>query len=293
MAKNTGPVLKINWNAGQTDFDSVIERYDRYLREKGFSEATIKRYLDILGYFLKFAGDSQPDVAKASEYRSYLVEERKAHSTINNSCFALKNFYKMHGEDFKFPVLRTSNIMPYYFTEDEVNRILDACHNQKHLAIFSTLFYGCLRASELCALEDRDLNLENLTIHVRHGKGNKDAYVLISARCAKILRRYLEIRPSITIDGKNYLFFTDYARPFRRTVLHAIFADIKKRARVTSPGGLHCFGRHSPASLMIKNGGDIRVVQTILRHNDIKTTLRYCHVSDTTKRTMYDSFLTV
>jgi integrase/recombinase XerD len=184
-------------------------------------------------------------------------------------------------------------MIPYYFTEDEVNRLLDACHNLKHLAIFSTLFYGCLRASELCALEDRDLNLQNLTIHVRHGKGNKDAYVLISERCAKILRRYLEIRPSVTIDGKNYLFFTDYARPFNRTVLHKIFFNIKKRAKVTSPGGLHVFGRHSSATLLIKNGADIRVVQEIMRHNDIKTSVRYCHVSDTTKITMYDKFLTV
>jgi integrase/recombinase XerD len=293
MAKNTGPMLKINWKVGQTDFESVIQRYDEYLRERGFSESTIKRYDDVLGYFLKFAVDSHPDVAKANEYRSYLVEERKAHATINNSCFALKNFYRMHGEDFKFPVLRASNIIPYYFEESEVNCILDACKNLKHLAIFATMFYGCLRAGELCALEDKDLNLENLTIHVRHGKGNKDAYVLISKRCSKILQRYLEVRPSILIDGKSYLFFTDFARPFRRTVLHKLFMDTKKRAKVTSPGGLHCFGRHSPASLMIKNGGDIRVVQTILRHNDIKTTLRYCHVSDTTKRTMYDRFLTV
>jgi integrase/recombinase XerD len=293
MANMTGPVLKVNWKIGQTDYESVIQRYVRYLREKGFSEATITRYSYILSYFFDFANDSHPDIARANEYRSYLVEQKKAHATINNSCFALRNFYEMHGEEFKFPVLRTSNIVPYYFTEDEVNRLLDACHNIKHLAIFATMFYGCLRASELCALEDKDLNLDNLTIHVRHGKGNKDAYVMISERCAKILRKYLEIRPSIVIDGKNYLFFTDFARPFRRTVLHKIFFNLKKKAKVTSEGGIHCFGRHSPATLMIKNGGDIRVVQTILRHNDIKTTLRYAHVSDTTKRTMYDKFLTL
>lgn len=42
---------------------------------------------------------------------------------------------------------------------------------------------------------------------------------------------------------------------------------------------------------MIAHGADVRVVQRILRHNDIRTTLRYTHVSDSTKRVMYDKFL--
>jgi len=60
---------------------------------------------------------------------------------------------------------------------------------------------------------------------------------------------------------------------------------------VTKPGGLHVFSRHSPATLMIANGCDISIVQKILRHNDIKTTLRYTHVSDKTQREAYEKFL--
>jgi integrase/recombinase XerD len=72
-----------------------------------------------------------------------------------------------------------------------------------------------------------------------------------------------------------------------------MFVNTKKRARVDRPGGVYVFSRHSPATIMIANGADVRVVQTILRHNDIKTTLRYIHVSDLTRRTMYDKFLLV
>ena len=53
------------------------------------------------------------------------------------------------------------------------------------------------------------------------------------------------------------------------------------------------FGRHTPATIMIAKGCDIRIVQKVLRHNDIKTTLRYAHVSDKTQRDSYEKFLTL
>jgi hypothetical protein len=90
MSKNTGPVLKVNWKKAEQNFDSIIQRYDQYLRERGFSESTIERNTNILGYFLKFANDNRPSIAQANEYRSYLIKEKKAHSTVNNSCFAIK-----------------------------------------------------------------------------------------------------------------------------------------------------------------------------------------------------------
>ena len=138
-----------------------------------------------------------------------------------------------------------------------------------------------------------DLLKEHGCWFVRHGKGDKDGMVLITPECAKTLRKYLEVRPDLCIDGHSYLFFTDYGRLWDRVALHRMFVLTKKRAKVDRPGGVHVFGRHTPATIMIAHGADVRVVQTILRHNDIKTTLRYTHVSDSTKRTMYDKFLLV
>ena len=145
----------------------------------------------------------------------------------------------------------------------------------------------------MCRLEDKDIDLKNLTIRVRHGKGDKEGIVLITPQCAKTLHKYLEVRPDLCIDGRSFLFFTDYGKQWNRVALHRMFVLTKKRAHVDRPGGVHVFGRHSPATLMIAHGADVRVVQTILGHNDIKTTLRYTHVSDSTKRTMYDKFLHV
>jgi len=282
----------MNWHVKQEDFQSVLERYNRYLKGKGFSESSIERYSNILRSFLKFADDAHPSTEKANEFRDYIIAKKQARATINNSCYALGNFYKMHGESFKFSVLRPNNSIPYYFSEEEVHKIFDvASRNIKQSAVLQVLFFGCLRASELCALEDRDLDLKDLTIRVRNGKGNKDGIVFITSEWAKTVRKYLEIRPDRVIDERHYVFYTDYGRAWNREALHRMFILIKQRAGIKTQGAVHVFGRHTPATIMIAHGADVRIVQKILRHNDIRTTLRYAHVSDHTKRTMYDKCL--
>ena len=283
----------MRWHIPQEDFGIVLDRYERYLRGREHSENSIVNEKRFVLTFLRFAKDPHPSIDQANAFRESLIDRKLAPATINLHCFALKNFYAMHGEEFKHVALTCHNAIPHFFSEDEVHRIFDAASNIKHLAMLQTMFYGCLRASELCMLEDKDLDLPKLAIHVRHGKGDKEGIVYITPHCGATLRRYLSIRPSLLIDGKQYLFDTDEGNAWNRARFHKIFQYIKHRAKVTRPGGLHVFGRHTPATLMIAHGADIRVVQTILRHNDIKTTLRYAHVSDTTKRTMYDKFLTI
>jgi integrase/recombinase XerD len=277
------------------DFEPVLERYVRYLKGRGFSETSIERYASTTRSFLKFAGDAHPVIEQANEFRDHIIEKGQSRATINNTGYALNHFFVMSGEgSFKPKVLRADNTLPYYFTEEEVHMIFDAARNLKHLAMLQVMFFSCLRASELCALEDRDVDLKNLSVRVRLGKGRKDGISFITPQCAKTLRRYLDVRPDLEIEGRKPLFYTDYGNWWDRVTLHRMFILIKKRAGLEDkPGGPHTLGRHTPATIMIAKGADIRVVQTILRHNDIRTTMRYAHVGDSTKRVMYDKFLTI
>lgn len=130
--------------------------------------------------------------------------------------------------------------------------------------------------------------LESLTIHVREGKGGKDGIVYIQNECARTLKQYLAVRPSLDLDGRHPLFYSDFGRRWNRKNLHHMFVHYKRKSGIEKRGGLHVFSRHTPATIMISKGCDIRIVQTILRHNDIRTTLRYAHVSDKTKRERYE-----
>jgi len=117
----------------------------------------------------------------------------------------MAGYHRMLGDtqsELKQPFLPTNNRIPDYFSEDDVIRIFAACYNLKHLAMLQTLFYGCQRASELCNLDDGDLDLKSLTLRIREAKGGKDGIVYIQDVCARTLRQYLAIKPFLVIDGR-------------------------------------------------------------------------------------------
>jgi integrase/recombinase XerD len=271
------------------DLKLVLEGYRRYLKNIGLRDSTIEGYLSYSGRFLVFAGESHPPLSKAHEYRNHLLARNLSRQTVNNACIAIKNYYKMQGEDFQFKFLNANKILPFFFDQADVLNIFTAAsRNIKHLAMLKVLFYCSLRASEICGLEDKDVNLKEKVLRVRNGKGGKDGIVYLTEDCAVTLKRYLGIRPPLVLDKKNPLFFTDYDNFWDRRDVYRMFIHYKNRAGITKPGGLHVFSRHTPATLMIKNGCDLRIVKELLRHNDIATTLRYAHVADETRRAAYD-----
>jgi integrase/recombinase XerD len=197
----------------------------------------------------------------------------------------------MMGQDIKFPFLKRTNEIPYFFTSFEANKIFDQINNIKHLAMFKTAFYACLRASELCNLDVEDINLGKKALVVRNGKGGKTAVCYLSEEAVEILREYLAVRPDLELEGKRPLFFTDFGGRFDRKEIYRLVIYYKKKAGINKPGGAHVLFRHTPASLMIQNGCDLLTIQQVMRHNDIQTTMRYLHLSDETRRSKYDTFL--
>ncbi|MDI9616087.1 MAG: tyrosine-type recombinase/integrase [Methanothrix sp.] len=146
-------------------------------------------------------------------------------------------------------------------------------------------------ASKLCNPDDQDADLNTLTVFVRRGKGGRDAVVYITDDCAKTLRRYLEVRPPLVIDGRKPLFYTDFGKRWERRGVYRMFMYHKRRAGIEKKGGVHVFSRHSVGSLLLKRGCDIVTVKELMRHSDVHTTMRYMHISDATRREKYEQFL--
>jgi integrase/recombinase XerD len=285
--------LALDWSMKSRieDFKPTLIRYRKYLADIGFRNSTIDSYVGHIGRFLEFAQNERPPVSTANAFREQLISKNLSRSSVNNYSFAIKYYYRMIGEEVSFPFIKRNNNLPYYFDEEDVLKIFSVCHNLKHYAMLQTLFYGCLRASELCNLDDSDLDLKALTLRIREGKGGKDGIVMISPECATTLRKYLEVRPPLEVDERFPLFYSDFGRRWDRKDLYRMFMTYKTRAGITKHGGLHVFSRHTSATIMVANGCDVRIVQELLRHKDIRTTLRYAHVSDKTKREKYESCL--
>ncbi len=287
--------VKLDWSlpVEQSNFKPNIAQFQHYLVDNGFMKSTIDSYLICAEKYLEFAKTGSPSKGMAENFRATLHVRKLSRSSINNYCSAIKNYHAMLGEQISFPYLRLKETIPYYFSQDDVLRIFGVINNFKHYAMLSTLFYGCLRASEFCALNIEDIDLNALAIRVRAGKGGREGIAIINDQCAVTLKKYFEIRPKMEIKNESPLFFTDYGNRWDRKIVYHIFEHYKKKAGIHKRGGLHVFSRHTPATLMIANGCDIRIVKEVLRHRDIRTTLRYAHVSDKTKREKYEKYLTL
>lgn len=242
---------------------------------------------------MDYANSNNSDPIVADEYRAMLIEKGLSRSHLNNSCFAIKKFFEMNNQVWNFTVLRSNNAIPYYFNEEDVLAIFSVCSNIKHLAMLQTLFYGCLRSSELCKIDDNDLDFGRRSIHLRETKNGSDGIAYINRECAETLRLYLKIRPQIQIGDRTPLFYTDSMNFWAKNDVHRMFQYYKMKAGLKKQGGVHVFSRHTPATIMIAKGCDCRIVQEVLRHRDIRTTLRYAHVSDKTKREKYEQYLTL
>jgi integrase/recombinase XerD len=287
--------IEVNWaiTPFAVNLKPALIRFRRYLNDIGLRASTIESYVIRVNKFLDFAQSDNPPVIAFEEFRDQLHSKNLSRSSLNNYSFAIRSYYKMMGTEISFAFIKPNDILPYYFDEDDVLKIFSICHNLKHLTMLKTLFFGCLRASELCNLDMCDVDLKSLTIRLREAKGGKDGIANISDECANLLRQYLLARPPLSINGRLPLFYTDFGRRWDRKDLYRMFIYYKKKAGIEKTGGVHVFARHTPATIMVANGCDIRIIQEVLRHNDIRTTLRYAHVSDKTKREKYERYLTL
>ena len=287
--------IDVDWSikSNSDDFKRELSRYSKYLREQGLRESTIEGFTWNTSRYLRAVDSASPSLKDAEKFLANLHDWRLARNTINQYQYALRFFHRMHGEDLIVKRLSTNDRIPYYFTADEIARIFDACNILKHLAMLKTIFFACLRVSELCDLDLEDVDLKSLTVRIKHGKGDKEALVPINDECAQTLKKYLDLRPEIEIDERSPIFITDYGKRWNRIGIHRMFVKYKRLAGIEKQGGPHVFARHSSATLMIANGASPLIVKEVLRHSDVRTTLRYCHLTDQITREWYNKTLRI
>ena len=132
---------------------------------------------------------------------------------------------------------------------------------------------------EIIGLQQRDVDYEHGTLMVRQGKGKKDRMIPIGDRAlAWAARCRDEVRPELAIAGDDVTLFL--------TVTGQAFSDnrMTQMVRNVRAAGLGNIGscllfRHAIATQMLENGADVRFIQAMLGHADIKTTQVYTRVS--------------
>lgn len=135
-----------------------------------------------------------------------------------------------------------------------------------------------MRLSELVNLKIIDVKSDDGLLLIKQSKRNKDRMVSLPDKLLDLLRNYyIEYKPKI------FLFQGLKDNKYSERSVQLILKSAMKKAKIISPGSVHTL-RHSYATHLIKSGIDIRVVQELLGHNDIRTTMIYTHITDVHKK---------
>lgn len=134
--------------------------------------------------------------------------------------------------------------------------------------------YGAgLRVSEIVSLKWSDILFEEHKIHVKNAKGKKDRMVMLPYSISQFLTNYSKLYKKGT-----YVFEGQFAgEPYSTTTVQTVMRNAMQKAGLNKKGSVHSL-RHSFATHLLEGGTDIRYIQLLLGHNDIKTTMVYTHV---------------
>ncbi len=110
----------------KTDRISQAEkRYKRLLEDKGLRPSTIRSYSFHLHRYLKFVNTDRPSEDDLERFRENLFDKRVSKSYHNNYKSAIQLYHEMIGEEVKMPFLSRNETIPYFFSEEEINRFFE------------------------------------------------------------------------------------------------------------------------------------------------------------------------
>lgn len=248
---------------------------------RGFSKRTIKAYLSINHRFLVFIGKSAKE-ATTQDVKDYLLHLRVSglsNTSLNLTISALKFYFEeVLKRKLFFNIRRPKRerYLPTVLSKEEIIKLIDLTVNLKHKLLLSLMYGSGLRVSEAVSLKIEYLNLNQNNILVKSGKGAKDRLTLLSRHSVELLKQYLPILPI----GQSYLFSgAGGAGHLTMRSAQKVFDQAMVRAQINKTATCHSL-RHSFATHLLEAGTDIRIIQKLLGHANLKTTQGYTQVAD-------------
>lgn len=306
-----------------SEIEKLKREFLEYIEiEKGRSLKTVENYDRYLSRFVEFANIKRPNEVSEDLVRRFRLHLNRqiANSdgdtlkkkTQNYYLIALRSFLKyLMRRDIKtlspdkIELAKVPERSLDLITDDELRRILDGPKVEgakgaeelialRDRAVLEVLFSTGLRVSELCSLpREIDLSRDGLTVR---GKGEKVRIVFLSDDAKRAIRDYLDKRADI--DDALFISHarrdmnkdaTDESRRLTPRSVERIVQKYAIKAGVTKKVTPHVI-RHSFATDLLRNGADIRSVQSLLGHADISTTQIYTHVSNAHLKEVHKRF---
>lgn len=257
----------------------LLEKLQQEMRIAGLSPRSIKSYSQSVK---KIYHHFQKPLNKISEeeFKNFLLllsNQNLSPYTQNlyhaSYKFVIEKVYKKTFS-FRFPYAKRHKKLPVVLSRNEIRTIIDYIKNSKHRLLVSLSYGAGLRVSEAVSLKIKDVDLDELTIHLKSAKGEKDRITIIPDKLKTDIQNL--------IAGKNaneYLFVSERGGKLTSRTAQKIFSNALLKAKTKKAATFHSL-RHSFATHLLENGVDVRYVQELLGHANIRTTQVYTKVTN-------------
>lgn len=261
-----------------------LNNFKTIMELKRYSSNTIVTYVGLLKTFFESNHLNSHKLEDASEKE--IIPIMIAHINARNygytsqkqfisalRLFFMEVFRKKMDFQSIYPTQKPHSL-PNILSQSEIRLLLKSVSNLKHRAMLTTIYALGLRSGELLRLKISHIDSDRMLVSIIASKGKKDRIVMLPPKLLQLLRKYFkEYRPT------NYLFEGRQGGMYSSASLNKVFTMTKQRAGIIKHATLHTL-RHSFATHLLEKGTDVRIIQKLLGHNNIGTTLLYTKVSN-------------
>jgi site-specific recombinase XerD len=257
----------------------LLDLTEREMQLRNYSQKSIKSYLySLKKYFLFKQNDL--DKINIDNIRIFLLSMAEKDISPQTRCLmlnAIKFFYREIIKnktliDIKLP--KRNKSLPVILSHNEIEKILAGIKNIKHHLLIALSYGAGLRVSEVVSLHVRDIDLDRSLIHIKQAKGKKDRITILPAKIKKEIEKLLAVK-----DNDEFLFSSERGGKLTTRTAEKIFENSLKKSGIKKNATFHSL-RHSFATHLLENGVDIRYVQELLGHQNIRTTQIYTQVTN-------------
>jgi integrase/recombinase XerD len=256
------------------------------LQRRNYSQHTTRQYIRTVEDFARrfHCSPDRLGPRHIREYQAELFEKHKlSAASVAVRLAALRFFYcktlKRAWSIADTPYPKGAHRLPTILSQEEVAQLIQAANTSFQRTLLLTLYATGVRRAELTHLKVSDIDSQRMVIHIQGGKGRKDRDVMLSPKLLEALRehwRSLKRKPSVWLFPGNRWHSGD--TPIDSKVVWYACQQAAQRAglqKEVHPHTLrHCFATH-----LLEAGADLRTIQILLGHNDLKETARYLHLS--------------
>jgi site-specific recombinase XerD len=267
----------------------AIMNWRRFLKRRNCAPNTVKNYLNLIKHFVIWVDVPLEEATHTtvSRYIDYLMRKRLAPKTVNCHLDGIRQFYHYLKEEEGLAITnpvrknhmqKMSRPLPRHLRDEQVEIFFKAVNKYRDRAMFVLMLRCGLRVEEIANLAIGVIDVNRRTIMVEDGKGAKDRIVYMSNDALHTLAAYIRVRPA---SRARKIFLVEKGpctgQPISIRGIQKRMEYYARKAKIK----VSCHHlRHTMATQMLNADADLSTIQDLLGHSSVKTTQRYCRISN-------------